>query len=78
MGKSIAGDDMLGLVRSFYLGGATTVLSSLWPVDDLGTKVFMEVFHRSAAKGNYAKGWLEARDALKSQGCPRQSMGRLF
>lgn len=64
------GDDFLGLPRSFYLGGAVAVMSSLWPVDDEGTKTFMRTFHEQARAGNYGAGWLAARNRLKAAGVP--------
>ena len=70
MGTTIAGDDLLGLARSFYLGGTITILSSLWPVEDRGTRRFMEVFHERAVDGDYGAAWLAARDRLKAEGFP--------
>ncbi len=69
VGRAVAGDDFLGLVRSFYLGGSTGVVNSLWPVDDAGTKVFMETFHQNLPKGAGAA-WLAARDATRAAGFP--------
>lgn len=68
MGQVIAGDDLLGLTRSFYLGGAQAVVSSLWPVDDEATRIFMEVFHKESRTGSYGMAWLKARNTLQSQG----------
>lgn len=70
VGKAVAGDDFLGLPRSFYLGGTLAVVSSLWPVDDAGTKAFMETFHEQARNGNYGAAWLAARDRLRAAGLP--------
>jgi hypothetical protein len=74
VGKAVAGNDYLGLTRSFYLGGARTVLNSLWRVEDKGTQAFMTRFHAIAlqgpVRGNYGAAWLGARDALKQQGYP--------
>ena len=67
LGRTVAGDDMLGLVRSFYLGGTRTIVSSLWPVEDEGTQLFMEVFHRQAKSGDYGRAWVAARDRLKDK-----------
>lgn len=75
MGKSIAGDDLLGLVRSFYLGGTISTLSSLWPVEDEGTRLFMKKFHQHAASGNYGKAWLTARNHMKKLGFPPSVYG---
>lgn len=68
LGKTISGDDLLGLTRSFYLGGANSVLSSLWEIDDAGTKDFMLKFHEIAARGDYGKAWLEAKSYVKEKG----------
>lgn len=75
MGKIMSGDDLLGLSRSFYLGGATAILSSLWPIEDDGTKLFMETFHRQAQGGSYGNAWLAARNVLKQQGLPPSVYG---
>ena len=70
VGRAVAGDDYLGLTRSFYLDGARTVLNSLWPVDERGTQAFMIKFHALARNGNYGAAWLGARDAVKGMGYP--------
>lgn len=65
LGQSINGDDMLGLTRSFFLGGTKSILSSLWEVDDAGTKEFMLVFYKYAKSGNYSLAYQKARASLK-------------
>lgn len=75
MGHITSGDDLLGLSRSFYLSGTLGILSSLWPIDDQGTKLFMEVFHRNLLKGDYGTAWLAARNTLKEQGVPAYIYG---
>ena len=75
LGQTVAGDDMLGLVRSFYLGGSRSVVSSLWPVEDEGTLLFMEVFHRQAASGDYGRAWMAARNHLKEKRFPPSVYG---
>ena len=75
LGKSISGDDLLGLTRTFFLGGSSAVLNTLWEVDDQGTKEFMKVFHTHAKKGNYAKGYMKARQHLKDRGYPPSIYG---
>ena len=69
-GEARAGDDFLGLARSFYLGGALAVVNSLYPVVDQPTRTFMETFHRIAQKGDYGRAWLAARDVLRQAGEP--------
>lgn len=68
MGQVIAGDDILGLVRSFYLGGTTAILSSLWPVEDEATRLFMETFHTKSKGGDWGAAWIAARNALRNAG----------
>jgi len=68
VGKAVAGDDFLGLSRSFYLGGTLAVVSSMWPVDDVSTRTFMETFHERAKDGDYGRAWLAARDRLRAAG----------
>ena len=75
MGQVVGGDELLGLARSFYLGGASAVVSSLWPVEDEATRVFMEVFHQRSRGGEYGVAWLAARDAVKAKGYPPSSFG---
>ncbi len=74
VGRAVAGNDYLGLTRSFYLGGARTVLNSLWSVQDKGTQAFMTRFHAIAQtgpqRGDYGAAWLAARDAVKKLGYP--------
>ncbi|MFH2130893.1 MAG: CHAT domain-containing protein [bacterium] len=68
LGQTIAGDDLLGLTRSFYLGGAIATLSSLWQIDDEGTMAFMKKFHEQSLNGEYGKAWIQARDTVKAAG----------
>ena len=69
-GRVVAGDDILGLPRSFYLGGATTVINSLWPVTDEGTLASMTAFHEGLKNGDVGSSWLAARDQLRRAGFP--------
>lgn len=75
MGQVVGGDELLGLARSFYLGGASAVVSSLWPVEDEATRIFMEVFHQRSRGGDYGTAWLSARDAVKAKGYPPSAFG---
>jgi len=53
LGKAQAGEGLLGLRRAFRAAGATTVISSLWSVDDRSTATLMRSF--------YGKLWREGR-----------------
>jgi CHAT domain-containing protein len=45
------GDELIGLVRAFLYAGTPSVLVSLWPVDDLSTRIFLEQFYRELVRG---------------------------
>ena len=75
MGKIVSGDELLGLARSFYLGGASSILSSLWPVNDEATRIFMDTFHKQCRRGDLGKAWLTACDELRVKGFPPSSYG---
>jgi len=71
VGEVSTGDDYLGLQRSLYLGGASTIVSSLWAIDDKGTTAFMKHFYQALqASQNYGEAWLTARNTLRDAGLP--------
>ncbi|MEE9424058.1 MAG: CHAT domain-containing protein [Methylococcales bacterium] len=39
------GDELIGLTRSFFFSGASSLVASLWNVDDVGTSKLMEYFY---------------------------------
>jgi len=45
-GRSVDGEGVIGLTRSFVIAGARRVVASLWEVDDLATAEFMKRFYR--------------------------------
>lgn len=75
MGQVVTGDELLGLARSFYLGGASSVLSSLWKVEDEATRLFMETFHNQLLSQTYGQAWIRARDKVRSSGYPPSAYG---
>jgi CHAT domain-containing protein len=42
---SLSGDDPLGLLSSFLLGGATSVLGALWPIQSSTGRLFTRIFY---------------------------------
>jgi CHAT domain-containing protein len=52
LGALTGGDEVVGLVRSFIFAGSSSVLSSLWKVDDLATAVLVKRFFRYVAEGD--------------------------
>jgi len=45
LGKEIRGEGLVGLTRGFMYAGATTVVASLWKVDDEATAELMKSFY---------------------------------
>jgi hypothetical protein len=64
------GDELLGLARAFLCAGASSLLLTLWPVEDLSTARLMEGFYRSLAAG-----WTKAA-ALRHAQCAAIAAGR--
>ena len=51
-GESVPGEGVVGLSQAFLVAGATQVMMSLWPIDDLATSLLMRKFyHEYLAKG---------------------------
>jgi CHAT domain-containing protein len=50
----LLGGDLLGLSRGFFYAGASTLMISLWPVDDASTAQLMERFYACLATGEAA------------------------
>ncbi len=50
--KICRGDEMLGFIRSFFFSGASSLIASLWIVDDNGTLRLMDSFYRHLIKEN--------------------------
>jgi CHAT domain-containing protein len=47
LGAVAGGEGVLGLQRAFQVAGARTVVTSLWKVDDLGTRRLMERYYEN-------------------------------
>lgn len=47
LGEIRAGEGVFGLRRAFQVAGARTVIMSLWPVDDQGTRAWMRVLYEA-------------------------------
>lgn len=59
LGKVQRGDDVVGLTRGFLYAGASSVVASLWKVDDESTASLMTEFYRALRSRN-------KRDALRA------------
>jgi CHAT domain-containing protein len=51
LGSSPKGDEVLGFTRSFLTAGASSLVSSLWPVDDDSTEFLMTTMYGELARG---------------------------
>jgi CHAT domain-containing protein len=60
LGKSMSGDDVIGLTRGFLYAGSSNVIASLWEVDDAATAKLMSAFYTRLRDGKLSK-----RDALR-------------
>jgi CHAT domain-containing protein len=59
LGKIASGDDVVGLTRGFLYAGASTVVASLWKVDDRATAALMTRFYDELRGG-------DKREALRA------------
>lgn len=60
LGKVVEGEGMLGMQRSFFYAGASTVVVSLWNVYDRSTASFMNEFYKALIKGESEEGWVDS------------------
>ncbi|MGV8058180.1 MAG: CHAT domain-containing protein [Smithellaceae bacterium] len=58
LGKISNGDDVVGLTRGFLYAGSSSIVASLWKVDDLATSTLMTSFYGELKK-------TDKRDALR-------------
>ncbi len=75
------GDELVGLTRAFMYAGTPSVLVSLWPVDDLSTRLLMDRFYQelTAQQGiTKAEALRQAQRALMrmTRGELREQLGR--
>jgi CHAT domain-containing protein len=61
-GRVYAGDEMLGLVRAFLKAGASSLVVSLWAVNDRSSASLMAAFYEALGQGRSARSSL--RDAI--------------
>jgi CHAT domain-containing protein/predicted negative regulator of RcsB-dependent stress response len=61
LGKDVRGEGLLGLTRGFMYAGASSVVASLWKVDDEATTVLMREFY-----GNLLQKKMPPAEALRA------------
>lgn len=80
----LVGGDLLGLSRGFFCAGASALVASLWPVDDVSTAILMKQLYMHLAAGETAAAALRlAQQSLRDQeeerdGQPEQSYKHPF
>jgi CHAT domain-containing protein len=67
LGKVASGDDVVGLTRGFLYAGASTVVASLWKVDDRGTSALMTRFYDELKGGDKREALRKAQLASREQ-----------
>ncbi|WP_138431064.1 CHAT domain-containing protein [Fodinibius saliphilus] len=60
LGKVVKGEGMLGMQRSFFYAGASTVVVSLWNVYDRSTASFMTEFYKALKNTPSDEGWTDS------------------
>ena len=68
LGKEVRGEGLIGLTRGFMFAGASSVVSSLWKVDDEATSELMKHFYENMLK----KGMRPAEALRAAQNTLRQ------
>ncbi len=66
LGATSRGDDVVGLNRGFLFAGASSIVSSLWEVDDQATRDLMVGFYQT--RSQYGKAAALRRAQLKVMG----------
>lgn len=67
LGKVASGDDVVGLTRGFLYAGASTVVASLWKVDDRATSALMTRFYDELKAGDKREALRKAQLATREQ-----------
>lgn len=60
LGKVVGGEGMLGMQRSFFYAGTSTVVVSLWNVYDRSTASFMDEFYKALLDTPSQEGWVDS------------------
>ncbi|RMH19901.1 MAG: CHAT domain-containing protein [Gammaproteobacteria bacterium] len=61
------GDDVVGFTRGFLYAGASTIVSSLWQVDDAATSDLMTGFYKNLAREDKRAALRDAQLATKAK-----------
>lgn len=68
LGEIASGEGIYGLQRAFFVGGAKTLIMSLWKVDDEATKELMTAFYKEyLKKGDKRAAFISAQRKIKKK-----------
>ena len=67
------GEGVVGLARAFLESGASSVVATLWPVEDRATRELMGRFYRELASGSTAAGALSKAQTAMARGSAGES-----
>ncbi len=67
LGKLHNGDDVVGLTRGFLYAGSSSIVASLWEVDDRATSLLMTEFYANLKKGDKREALRQAQLTTKKQ-----------
>lgn len=67
LGKIARGDDVVGLTRGFLYAGSSSVVASLWQVDDFATSMLMTRFYNHLGKANKRDALRQAQQETRKQ-----------
>jgi CHAT domain-containing protein/tetratricopeptide (TPR) repeat protein len=70
LGEQSKGDDIVGLNRAFIYAGASSVIASLWTVDDEATSLLMKAFYGHLKHGMSKAAALQAAQAATRKKYP--------
>jgi CHAT domain-containing protein len=67
LGKNVRGEGLIGLTRGFMYAGASSVVASLWKVDDEATAELMKRFYKNMLEGGLtpAAALREAQNSIR-------------
>jgi CHAT domain-containing protein/uncharacterized protein HemY len=60
LGKVVGGEGILGMQRSFFYAGTSTVVVSLWNVYDRSTASFMNEFYKALLNTESEESWMDS------------------
>jgi CHAT domain-containing protein len=67
LGKVNNGDDVVGLTRGFLYAGSSSIVASLWEVDDRATSLLMTEFYANLKKTDKREALRQAQLSVKKQ-----------